>query len=61
MLVRSTEVLTESRWLTAEAAHERAVDERVEAHLRRRATGEKHPVEDFLFTYYRHRPGALRR
>jgi hypothetical protein len=47
--------------LAAQEAHERAVEERVAPHLRRRTTGEKHPVEDFLFTYYRHRPGALRR
>ena len=33
----------------------------VAGHLARRQRGEKHPVEDFLFTYYRLRPGALRR
>jgi hypothetical protein len=27
----------------------------------RQARGEKHPVEDFLFEYYRHRPSWLRR
>ncbi|MEV0358842.1 3-methyladenine DNA glycosylase [Nocardia sp. NPDC050697] len=30
-------------------------------YLRRRAAGEKHPVLDFLFTYYGHKPGQLRR
>ncbi|HEU0100937.1 MAG TPA: 3-methyladenine DNA glycosylase [Mycobacteriales bacterium] len=29
--------------------------------LERARRGEKHPVEDFLFTYYAHRPGQLRR
>ena len=28
---------------------------------RRRADGRRHPVDDFLFTYYSHRPAALRR
>lgn len=30
-------------------------------HLARRRRGEPHPVEDFLFTYYSHRPSRLRR
>ncbi|GAA4163285.1 hypothetical protein GCM10022251_45730 [Phytohabitans flavus] len=30
-------------------------------HLARRQAGEKHPVEDFLFTYYSYRPAQLRR
>ena len=30
-------------------------------HLARASRGEKHPVEDFLFTYYSHSPGRLRR
>ena len=29
--------------------------------LARRARGQEHPVEDFLFRYYDHRPGQLRR
>lgn len=44
----------------AEAHHAR-VDERTRAHLTRRARGEKHAVEDFIWTYYRHRPAQLRR
>lgn len=32
----------------------------VAAHLARRRTGERHPVEDFMFTYYSFRPAALR-
>lgn len=42
------------------AAHEARVDALVGDHLARRARGERHPVEDFLFTYYSLRPGQLR-
>jgi hypothetical protein len=42
------------------AAHEARVDRWIEPHLARRSAGEPHPVEDFLFTYYSHRPRALR-
>ena len=43
---------------TAEAHRERLAAY-VEPHLARRARGEKHPVHDFLFTYYSYRPSAL--
>jgi hypothetical protein len=33
----------------------------VDPHLSRRRDRVSHPVEDFLFTYYSHRPAALRR
>jgi hypothetical protein len=33
----------------------------VQPHLARRRDGVKHPVHDFLFTYYSQRPAALRR
>jgi hypothetical protein len=33
----------------------------VERHLERRARGEKHPIEDFLFAYYSFRPAHLLR
>ncbi len=55
------DVLTSTRWLAAARAHGSAVDQRVAGHLARRQRGEKHPVEDFMFTYYRLRPAALRR
>lgn len=42
-------------------AHERRIDELVGPHLERRRRGEKHPVLDFLFTYYSFRPAQLRR
>ena len=37
------------------------MDERLAGHLERRRTGTSHPVDDFLFTYYRLRPAHLRR
>jgi hypothetical protein len=55
------EVLGEREWLARRAAHEARVDAWVRPHLQRAARGEKHPVEDFLFTYYAHRPARLRR
>ncbi|WP_018351044.1 hypothetical protein [Longispora albida] len=43
------------------AAHEARVGALVAGHLERRAAGIKHPVEDFLFTYYSYKPAQLRR
>ncbi len=42
-------------------AHEARADALLAGHLARRSRGEKHPVEDFLFTYYSLRPSRLRR
>jgi hypothetical protein len=53
--------MTRSEWEAAEAAHHARVDAATSAHLRRRDDGRRHPVEDFLFTYYSHRPAQLRR
>jgi hypothetical protein len=54
-------ILDRPRWLAREAAHRDRVDTWLEPYLARRGRGEKHPVEDFLFTYYPHRPVRLRR
>jgi hypothetical protein len=54
-------VLDERSWLARRDAHESRVDVWVTPHLERRRRKEKHPVEDFLFTYYAQRPAALRR
>jgi hypothetical protein len=51
----------ERAWRAAEAAHHRRVDALLTGHLARGARGEKHPVEDFLFSYYSLRPARLRR
>ena len=42
-------------------AHEESVDTLTKAHLDRHARGEKHPVWDFIFDYYRNSPGKFRR
>ncbi|HEU4512726.1 MAG TPA: 3-methyladenine DNA glycosylase [Nocardioidaceae bacterium] len=55
------EVLDATAWRSRRARHERRVDVWVQPHLERRHRREAHPVEDFLFTYYSHRPAALRR
>jgi len=48
-------------WTARKAAHERRADALAAPHLERRRRGIRHPVEDFLFTYYSHRPAQLRR
>ena len=48
-------------WTARRDAHETRVAAWVDPHLARRGRGEEHPVEDFLFTYYRHSPARLRR
>jgi hypothetical protein len=53
--------LAESAWLARRAAHDSRVRAWTDPHQARKARGEKHPVEDFLFEYYRHRPSWLRR
>ena len=54
-------VLDEAVWRARAAAHEARVDELIGEHLARRGAGVKHPVHDFLFTYYSLRPAQLRR
>ena len=54
-------VLGEATWRARRAAHEARVDGWVQAHAARRRAGIKHPVDDFLFTYYSFRPARLRR
>ena len=54
-------VLDERTWTARRDAHQARVDGWVQPHLARRRARVPHPVEDFLFTYYSHRPAALRR
>ena len=54
-------VLAAADWRPRARAHEERVDQWVQPHLERRRRGVAHPVHDFLFTYYSHRPAALRR
>ena len=48
-------------WQQRQAAHHARIDALVAQHLSRREEGVKHPVADFLFTYYSFRPAQLRR
>ncbi|MEH1014526.1 3-methyladenine DNA glycosylase [Micromonospora sp. CPCC 206060] len=60
-LAPPTAVLDRTDWLAHRDAHTERVDRWLVPHLARRRSGVKHPVEDFLFTYYSHRPAQLRR
>ncbi|MFP3580030.1 3-methyladenine DNA glycosylase [Arthrobacter sp. SIMBA_036] len=53
--------LSEDQWLPLEAAHHARVARYADPYLARRSAGKKHPVEDFLFTYYTQKPGQLQR
>jgi hypothetical protein len=53
--------LTEAMWHARRQAHERRVRAWIDPHRARKARGEKHPVGDFLFEYYRFRPSWLLR
>jgi hypothetical protein len=55
------EILSRDAWQARAAVHADRVDEWVQPHLSRRREGVRHPVHDFLFTYYSQRPAALRR
>jgi hypothetical protein len=54
-------VLSTSEWRPLAEAHAARVDDFVQPHLARRADQVKHPVHDYLFTYYSQRPAQLRR
>ncbi len=52
----SSAVLPEEVWTARRDRHREVVADLVGPHLRRRAAGERHPVHDFLFTYYSLKP-----
>ena len=54
-------VLDAAQTREARRAHEERADALTAAHRERKARGEKHAVEDFLFTYYPFSPARLRR
>lgn len=54
-------VLEPDDWRARAARHRNHVDTLIGPHLRRRKAGSTHPVIDFLFTYYGHKPAQLRR
>ncbi|WP_217184227.1 3-methyladenine DNA glycosylase [Streptomyces sp. AC495_CC817] len=53
--------LTRAEWTERERAHQERADALTAAHRDRATKGEKHPVWDFLFTYYAYKPAQLRR
>ncbi|MGO1166617.1 MAG: 3-methyladenine DNA glycosylase [Janibacter sp.] len=61
MDVATETLLPREEWLAREQEHTAAVDRLTASHRARRRRHERHPVEDFLFDYYSHRPGHLRR
>lgn len=52
--------LAEPDWRARRQAHETRVRAWTDAHVARAGRGEKHPVYDFLFSYYAFRPAWLR-
>lgn len=60
-LPRPVPALAAAEWTARDAAHRDRVDRWVVPHQERRRAGTPHPVLDFLFTYYSHPPGRLRR
>ena len=52
---------TADAWHAREEAHQQRVRRYADPYLARRSAGRKHPVEDFLFTYYTQKPGQLLR
>ena len=57
----SPTILAESEWRERQRAHEARVRAWTDPHQLRAGRGEKHPVHDFLFSYYAFRPAWLRR
>jgi len=54
-------VLEPDEWVRRATTHAERVDAWTAPRLERARRGERHPVDDFLFTYYPTRPGQLRR
>ncbi|WP_299033810.1 3-methyladenine DNA glycosylase [uncultured Pseudokineococcus sp.] len=59
--VGAPSVRAEDEWLPEAEAHRERVEALTAGHRERASAGEPHPVEDFLFSYYRFRPGQLAR
>lgn len=53
-------ILTQDQWEERTALHRSLVGPLADGFIDRRARGLKHPVTDFLFTYYRFSPGKLK-
>ncbi|MES2594606.1 MAG: hypothetical protein V4662_04685 [Verrucomicrobiota bacterium] len=53
--------LARDDWRAEMVRHQDRVSEMADAFVQRRSRGEKHPVHDFLFTYYSFSPAKLKR
>jgi hypothetical protein len=60
-LTDESRALEAAEWRALEQAHEERADAFTRGRRERAATGQAHPVDDFLFVYYPFRPGLLRR
>lgn len=60
-MMEAMPVLEADEWGARERAHVERVRRWTRPYAQRRARGEKHPVHDFLFQYYSHRPAHLER
>ncbi|MGO1949865.1 MAG: 3-methyladenine DNA glycosylase [Mycobacteriaceae bacterium] len=56
-----TGILEPDRWRAVESDHRDHADALTADHRARRAAGERHPVWDFMFSYYPVKPSHLRR
>src|SRR5699024_7427180 len=54
-------VVSADRWRVVRDAHVDRIAARTDEHIARRMRQERHPVEDFLFTYYPFKPGQLKK
>jgi hypothetical protein len=53
-------LLHRDTWLPLAASHQQRISPWADRFVDRRNRGQKHPVEDFLFTYYHFPPGKLK-
>ncbi|QTE28675.1 3-methyladenine DNA glycosylase [Pengzhenrongella sicca] len=53
--------LASREWRPVAAAHAARADALTAGHRARRGTGERHPIDDFLYDYYTIKPSLLRR
>ena len=58
---RPAVLLPAEGWRPVARAHAARADAMTAGHRARRASGERHPIDDFLYDYYGARPGLLRR
>lgn len=60
-LLTAPNVLAREEWAAIAAQHAERADALTADHRARASRAQKHPVEDFLFTYYSYKPAILRR